>query len=68
MAASGTLNDILNFIIPIAVYALIAFILYRIPIVTQGVDKLINWYQNRKIEKSNSTSSGGGYKTSIGYE
>jgi hypothetical protein len=70
MAASGTFGDILNFIIPIAVYALLVFIIYRIPIVTTGVDKLIDWYKNRKSEKSNSSSasSGGGYRTSIGYE
>lgn len=68
MASGGTLNDILNFIMPILVWALLIYIIYRIPIVREGVAKLINWYQNRKSGSDNQGSSGGSYKTTIGYE
>lgn len=72
MASGGTLNDILNFIIPIAVYGMLGYIIYRIPIVKEGIDRLIEWNKNRRanVDNSNSRSSysGGSYKTTIGYE
>ena len=45
---SDTFNDILNFIIPIGVYIFIGWIIYRIPLVKDGVDKLRDWNSNRK--------------------
>ena len=69
MEAAGTINDILNFIIPFAVWGFLAYIIYRIPIVTEGVDRFREWLKNRKEGGSSSNSSyGGGYKSSIGYE
>jgi predicted membrane-bound dolichyl-phosphate-mannose-protein mannosyltransferase len=66
----GTLNDVLNFIIPIIVWALLAYIIYRIPIIKEGIGRLIDWNRNRRenVSNSRSSSSGGTYKTSIGYE
>jgi len=54
MPTKITLDSVLNFIIPIAVYGFIIYIIYRIPLVKEGVSKLRDWYSNRK-EKVNET-------------
>lgn len=38
----STFDDILNFIMPIAVFGFIGFIIYRVPLVKKGVDALID--------------------------
>jgi len=54
MPTKITLDSVLNFIIPIAVYGFIIYVIYRIPLVKEGVSKLRDWYSNRK-EKVNET-------------
>jgi len=54
MPTKITLDSVLNFIIPIVVYGFIIYIIYRIPLVKEGVSKLRDWYSNRK-EKVNET-------------
>ena len=52
-------DDFLNFIMPILVFLFIGVIFYRIPLVKQGVDSLINkvrtWRENREEAGYNET-------------
>lgn len=52
----GTFDDILNFIIPPAVYAFLIYLIYRIPIVTEGVSRLKDWWLNKR-EKNTGTET-----------
>jgi len=47
----NTLDDILNFMIPIGVWAFLIYVIYRIPIVTEGVDKFRTWWANRGTDE-----------------
>jgi len=60
----GTLDSILNFLIPILVWAFLIWILYRIPIITDGVGKLRELISNRKT-KMNDTGGGDFETTSL---
>lgn len=44
---SDTFSDILNFLIPIFVYLFLGWILYQIPVVKKGIDRLREWNANR---------------------
>ena len=46
--AGSTIDSIINFIVPIAVWIFLAWIIYKIPIVKEGVDKLRAWNERRK--------------------
>lgn len=45
---AGELSKILDFLIPIIVWALLIYVIYRVPIVKEGIDKLRNWWSNRR--------------------
>lgn len=64
--ASTTFNDILNFIIPIGVWLFIIWIIYRIPIVTEGVAKLKNWWENKREAREEAAETS--YLKNIEYE
>ena len=44
----STIDSILNFIMPVAVFLFLGWIIYRIPIVQQGVDAFRDWNENRR--------------------
>jgi hypothetical protein len=46
MASIG-IDEVLNFIIPFLVWGFIAYIIYRIPLVKEGVEKFRDWRSNR---------------------
>ena len=54
--ASTTVSDIINFIIPIGIWVFIGWIIYKIPIVTEGIQKIIDWNSNRKNKKEENVS------------
>ena len=45
---AGEFEKIINFIIPIAVWIFLGWIIYRIPVVRDGIDRLKEWNENRK--------------------
>ena len=63
-----TLDEVLNFVIPIFVYIFLFWILYRIPIIQELIDKLIfkfkSWREGRQASSGDSII---GYNT-ICYE
>lgn len=59
----GALDSILDFIIPILVYAFLIYLIYRIEIVKKGVNKLKEMWSNRKTNVNAPTSL-----NSINYE
>lgn len=58
---SITLNDVLNFCIPIGVWLFLIWIIYRIPIIQQGVDKLAE--KIRDLREGKTTDSTVNIKT-----
>jgi hypothetical protein len=46
--AGNFIEQLLNFIIPPAVFLFIGFIFYRIPLVHDGIDRLREWNSNRQ--------------------
>lgn len=64
--AEVTLNSVLNFIIPIGVWIFLAWIIYRIPVVKEGITKLREWMASRG-NKQEETTEGVSIK-SIDYE
>lgn len=64
--AETFIDQLLNFIIPPAIFLFIFWILYKIPIVKEGISSFIDWNRRRvegKEERSDSTTL-----TSISYE
>lgn len=51
MSTALSLDSILNFIIPYLVWGFIIWVIYRIPIVNEGIDKLKDWWANRQARK-----------------
>lgn len=49
-------DDLLNFLIPPAVFLFIGFIFYRIPLVHDGIDKLKDWFANRGKPKEETST------------
>jgi hypothetical protein len=64
----GTVDSILNFIIPLGVIGLLFWMVYRIPIIKEGVDALINKFRNWKEGREHQTTTGGRTLQSIQYE
>ena len=49
--AENMIDQILNVLIPPAVFIFIFWIFYRIPIVKEGIDRLKDWWANRGKSK-----------------
>lgn len=47
----STIDDILNFIMPPLVFLFIGFIFYKIPLVKQGIDTLVNKIKSIREKK-----------------
>lgn len=60
-------DNIMNFIMPILVFAFIGFIFYKIPMVKQGIDALGNKFRGWKENRADGTDEPSLYNT-IEYE
>jgi hypothetical protein len=57
--AENFIDTLLNFIIPPAIFLFIFWILYKIPIVNEGIASLIDWNRRRvegKVEREETST------------